>query len=361
MTYSLLILALFIWPFGQLLNWQLPEASLTLYPLDLVCALLAFSMLISPKNRLIIIGDPLFKPLMYFLAAALLSLLFNLNLVIEGGLYFSLFYFARLCIYPAVYFAIKQSKIKRLLPYILISFATFCAFGALQYFFLPDMRYLKLLGFDDHYFRLIGSFFDPNFTGAVFAGSALMLIGLGHWLFSLLPLILLALTFSRASYLVFFAGLLYLLYLKKQKTLLFFVLILVVAVYLIPKPFGEGVNLARTFSIYSRFESWRSGIDLFLQKPFFGWGYNTLRGLAGQRFQIDNSFLYLAATTGIVGLATFVNLLKAIFIIAKSVPQRIFLISILAHSLFNNSLLYIWIYFIFWVILGLPSREYKES
>lgn len=42
--------------------------------------------------------------------------------------------------------------------------------GLFQYFFFPDTRFLENLGWDDHYYRLIGTWFDPVFTalGLVF-------------------------------------------------------------------------------------------------------------------------------------------------------------------------------------------------
>ena len=92
-------------------------------------------------------------------------------------------------------------------------FITFTLFGFLQYFFLPDTRFLENLGWDDHIYRLLGTWFDPAFTGLclVFA----MIYAYYHFpnkassfksraLFSislLLEFIALILTYSRASFL----------------------------------------------------------------------------------------------------------------------------------------------------------------
>ena len=361
MTYYLLILAILVWPFGQLLNISLPGLGLTLYPLDLVCGLLTLSLLFSSKKLKIIVQDPLFRPLSIFLLVAALSLLLNLRSAIAGGLAYSTFYLLRLFIYPSVYFSVKLLSGKKVFPYVCFSLFTFSFLGLLQYFFFPDMRFLKLLGFDDHYFRLIGSFYDPNFSGAVFAGVSLVFISLGQWLVALPTIFLLALTFSRASYLVFFLGLVFVFVSKKNWTILFNFLLLAILLVMIPKPFGEGVNLLRTFSIFSRLDSWWDGLSLFVQRPVFGWGYNTLRSIRGERFQIDNSFVFLAATTGLIGLLSFFNLLKNVLFQTKYPPQKLFVFALLTHSLFNNSLFYIWIYFAFWLALGLPSKEYKGS
>jgi hypothetical protein len=44
--------------------------------------------------------------------------------------------------------------------------------GWFQYLFIPDMRWLYALGFDDHLNRMVGSLFDPTFLGL------LLLLGL---------------------------------------------------------------------------------------------------------------------------------------------------------------------------------------
>ncbi len=361
MTYFLLILSIFFWPFGQLLTFSFLGQSFNYYLLDLVLGLLTLSLFLSAKNRRLITSDPLFKPLVVFLFAASLSLLFNFKYVLSGGLIYPLFYLLRLFIYPSLYFAVKLYSGPNLSKAIVFSLVLFSLLGLAQYLFLPDMRYLKLIGFDDHYYRLIGSLYDPNFTGAIFAGVALVLIATGQLLLSLFFVGLLALTFSRASFLCFGAGLLYLLFKKRQKKILFFLFILSLLIWLTPKPFGEGVNLLRTFSIFSRLGSWQGGLTLFSERPILGWGYNTLRNIIGSRFQIDNSYLYLAATTGIIGLSAFIYLLYKSWSVLSSLPARLFFLTILIHSLFNNSLFFIWISFAYWLALGLGTKAYKKE
>jgi hypothetical protein len=359
MTYFLLILSLFVWPFGQLLTFSLPSG-VTLYLLDIILGLLSLSLLIFPKTRHQVFSDQLFKPLLIFLSIAFLSLLLTVSQV-PHDLLFPIFYLARLFVYPAIYFAVKLYPRAAIIKPVIFSFVLFCLLGLGQYLFLPDMRFLKLVGFDDHYYRLIGSFYDPNFTGAILAGAALILIAMGRFIPGFLVVGLLALTFSRASFVCFVIGLLYLLIKKRQKKLLLFLLLLTVFIILIPKPFGEGVNLGRTFSIFSRFESWKSGLHLFFLKPILGWGYNTLRSINGDRFQIDNSYLYVIATTGIIGLSSFLYLLRRSWVLISSLPGKLFILTILLHSFFNNSLFYIWIFFAYFLVLGLSTKEYKKE
>jgi len=363
MIYSLLLLSILVWPFGQLLSFVVPTLPFTIYLLDFVVLALSISLICSSKRKQIL-STSLTRPLIIFLGAATLSFVVNIKQGIAAGLPLSMFYLLRLLIYPSLFFGAVHVGFKRLKTPIAVSIIIFLVICLFQYLVFPDMRFLKNIGFDDHYFRLIGSFYDPNFTGAILAALALYLVEKNKLLLSVPFIGLLALTFSRASYLVFIIGIIYLLLINKRIKLFFLLILLGIAVYLIPKPFGEGVNLLRTFSIFSRIESWQSGLTLFLQRPIFGWGYNTLRSVDGSRFQIDNSFIFLLATTGIVGLISFVNLIFHIFKNTSNQAIKIIFIAIFFHSIFNNSLFYIWILAFFWFAVGIgqdPTKGYKST
>jgi len=358
MIYNLLLLTLYVWPFGQLLSFSVPQLPLTIYILDLVVFLVALSLIVSKKRKKIFSGS-ITKPLLIFLSVAVISLLFNLKQGIFAGLPLSFFYLLRLIIYPSLFFAARHIGFNKLKKPLLISLGIFSFLSLFQYLIFPDMRYLKILGFDDHYFRLIGTFYDPNFTGAVFAGISLYFIAKSKLLFSIPFIGLLALTFSRASYLTFAIGLIYLLITNKKIKLLLLLIFLGIVIYLLPKPFGEGVNLLRTFSIFSRFESWNRGLALFFERPILGWGYNNLRGIENSRFQTDNSFIFLLATTGTVGFLFFINLLKKLYQTTIDSGIKILVFSVLLHSLFNNSLFFIWITALFWFTLGIGQAKTK--
>lgn len=359
MIYYSLLLSIFIWPFGQLLTLNNSFFPGTLYLLDISLALLTLACLCSTKLRKNAVKDKIFWPLVLFLSVATLSLLVNSFRLTQANLVFSISYLIRLFIYPSAYFAIKNVEYSRTRTPLLISFSLFCIFGILQYILLPDMRFLKLIGFDDHYYRLIGTLFDPNFTGAILGAAALSSFAFSNWIVGIILLFVMAPTFSRGSYLSFSTGIIFL-FIKQRKVLnLLLLFLLAVVIVLIPKPFGEGVNLWRTFSIFSRIESWGDGISLAIEKPFLGWGYNTLRSITGDRFQIDNSYIYIAATTGLLGLTSFLYLLYKSIRSVKILPGLLFLLSLLFHSLFNNSFFYIWIFLSFWMVLGLSTREYK--
>jgi len=359
MIYSLLLLSIYIWPFGQLLTFSIPQIPFNIYLLDVVVLFTFVSLIFSHKRKEIFLG-PVVKPLLVFLCVAIISLLINIRQGVSTGLSQSAFYLLRLIVYPSLFFAGRFVGFKKLKNALLVSIGIFSILCLLQYIFFPDMRYLKLLGFDDHLFRLIGSLYDPNFTGAILSAIALFFIGKNKILHSLPFICLLALTFSRASYLVFLIGIVIYLFTRKKIKLLFLLILLGLVVYMTPKPFGEGVNLLRTFSIYSRIDSWQQGIGLAMARPILGWGYNTLRAADGSRFQIDNSYIFILATTGILGLLTFLNLLFKLFKSTLKEEIRVPIISILIHGIFNNSLFYIWIMFFLFLLLGLGQEKTKE-
>jgi len=359
MREILLKLSILIWPFGLLLYFQMPNGQ-NLYLLDFISVLL-FISLTATSARKNYISDRLFRPLIIFESIAVISLLIAIPKIGLENILIPFQYLLRLIVYPSFYFAVKSSSLENLKKYLLTSIIIFLVLGLLQYLLLPDMRYLKFLGFDDHYFRLIGSILDPNFTGVILASVALFLIGINREILSLPVIGLLALTFSRASYLSFFICLSLAMIIKKKKWFVFLIIFLALVIYLIPKPFGEGVNLARTFSIFSRINSWKDGLNLFLSRPIFGWGYNTLNQINGVRYQIDNSFIYVLTTTGIVGFISFICLLFQIYKLKLRLFAILVITTILIHSQFNNSLFLPWIFSMFWIVVGLGSKEYKKS
>ncbi len=216
---------------------------------------------------------------------------------------------------------------------------------------MPDMRFLKLLGFDDHYYRLIGTLLDPNFSGAIIAGGAIFALFANQLPLFFVSLIALALTFSRASYLSFGVAVVLLALYNKKTKLILLISLLGLIIYFIPKPFGEGVNLLRTVTVFSRVNSWQTGLNLFIQSPLWGWGF--------KKVFIDNSLIYLLVSSGLIGFLSFLYLLKSIF---KNIDpiNKIILALLLIHSMFNNSFFFVWIYFTFWISLSLKFREYKS-
>jgi hypothetical protein len=246
------------------------------------------------------------------------------------------------------------------------------AFGWLQYLLLPDLRWLHVLGWDDHLYRLSGTTFDPNFTGL------LLVFGwIGVWRWSelkkwSLPVQLtalgiitatVALTYSRASYLALVGVLGVLLVAKsvtKQlpsklvvvaATCLFVAILSVFIAQAVLKPDGEGVKLTRTASITARTVSARE-----VTGQLHSWELVTGTGWFAQRIETatdpngatiidrarlpDNWVLWLLQSIGLLGSIPL--LIVAVFLTGKYFRSHSVIISLLAalliHGLFNASL-----------------------
>ncbi len=163
-----------------------------------------------------------------------------------------------------------------------ISSGLVLVFGLLQFFIFPDMRQLKLLGWDDHYYRLISTLLDPGITGLViiyfiilnffayqkkvwpFQQSKYALVMLAGS--TTLATTATALTFSRASYLALAlsTGLLFVMNRRALGTRINAILIVTIVVFfstlgLFKLGFGqvggEGVLLTRVSTVWARYEN----------------------------------------------------------------------------------------------------------
>jgi hypothetical protein len=247
-------------------------------------------------------------------------------------------------------------------------------FGLLQYVFLPDMRFLSILGWDDHYYRLIGSQFDPNFMGIIFVllffnFNNLKLKNKNYLKYLLLFLLLIgiSLTFSRATYLSFLVGTL--LSVKFNLKGYLYAILLVVLIILAPKPGGEGVDLARTASISARVESSQTTIQAL--QPY---QYLTGQGLfnknsdsyvredytrADHALLEDNFVLLIFNATGIVGLGLVAIILSKHLasLFKEDQVNAISIILVLAHSLFNNTVFQPFVFiFLAWGLISKVDR-----
>jgi O-antigen ligase len=410
-------LYLLLFPFGQIFRFTFFRPDIHLYPTDIIIGLTAFVFVVHIittsslrglhpffRNkqgrgnpvwkllpRLLNISQPLL-PLFLFIAWAAFSLLLNpLNLTYQKLLVSGLYWF-RLVAYLLFFLAIFQSlkttprNTLQLLKTLFLSGALFVIFGFLQLLFLPDFSVLHRAGWDEHLYRLTSTFLDPGFTGIILVFFSLIIISLiiqrsAHLNFSKLfpkrrispnsayyillisTFSALLLTYSRASYLSFLAGVAIISWVKKSPKLFIaaFTFILVFTTF-IPKPPGEGGYLARTSTLNSRLINYRQSFEISKGHPFTGVGFNTYRyaqiryGFISSQQSLtshsasgaDNSFLFILATTGIIGLALFVwftiNLLRTLFIILPinplSLPALASVISLLIHSNFHNTLFY---------------------
>jgi O-antigen ligase len=183
--------------------------------------------------------------------------------------------------------------------------------------------------------------------------------------------IVLALTYSRASWLAFFVGMTVIAFYKKSwKLFLFIAGILALTWFLIPQPTGEGGKLTRTYTIQSRFENYQQAVKIFKEKPILGVGFNTLRYyqkkqgfLIEENWQtsqagagLDNSWLFVLSTSGILG---FLGYLWICFKALGKFKKPLIVASLLAlfvHAFFLNSLFYPWVMAWIWILLAMESN-----
>ena len=226
-------------------------------------------------------------------------------------------------------------------------------FGLIQYFIWPDLTSYSYLGWDPHLNRLTSTFLDPTFTGLIFLLFLLFSYFSNTSIYILLFIyICISLTYSRSTLLSLLLSFLFISIRKKDFLIFFKTLIIVIFTLLIlPNTAGEGTKLKRTSTIKAKIENYRQAIHIIVKSPLIGHGYNNLnqaRKLNSDNhanFGFDSSLLTITSTTGIIGLFLFLKSFIKLFIHSNT-AQKTILISVFTHSLFSNSLLYPWIYFI---------------
>ncbi len=260
----------------------------------------------------------------------------------------------------------QQQKPSQLLKWLLSSGLLFCFWGLLQYCLLPDLRFLKVLGWDDHFYRLTSTQLDPNFAGLLTIFTFICL------LFSQLKikpifitiikgftLLALAFTFSRASFLSFLVLILSLEIIRIKKLIkiptsypafIFLLLAILISQILLKTQNigGEGIKLNRTSTITARLtdsqlslrnlnpSQWLIGRGLINQQIL----YTETQFINHSKFP-NNLFLLILQTSGLIGVSLFLFSFKNI--IAKIYQEKIVFLPILlatiTHSMFNHSLL----------------------
>lgn len=359
MTNHLRIIKLLIvTPFltGVLIRFSLFSPDINVYWTDLAVLLL---FLFQVKNSGLVVGHNtgLFKKEAPFLFVCFISLILNFSRFGIASLMSGFAYLVRFFTYTYLWIhyvqMIKPNFIRNFLSTIGIGIA---AVGIGQYLFFPDMRSLGL-EWDPHYYRLVGTLLDPNFTGLLLVFTILFIssvsLRLSHFFLAYAAL---ALTYSRSSYLALAAGMGYLLWRRRSPGLALLLAVLMLSTYFfLPRPPSEGTNLARTTSFFLRLDNWQSTLDLFVTSPIIGHGFNLLRyaklqsgELTSDNWQTihsgagaDMSLLFVLATTGLYGLVTFGYFGYHIW----KIPDQTYLIksslvSLVVHSFFQNSIFF---------------------
>jgi O-antigen ligase len=339
----------------------------------------------------------LFKPVFLFSLIGFLSLLLNfLNLKLDA-LLISFSYLLRWASYASLYFIVKEfnPKLKLKINYILLISGFFVVLiGFAQYFFYPSLRNLYYLGWDEHLYRLFSSFLDPNFAGAFFVIYFLFTLSFianfikrKYWFkFSIvgtmgfLTLVALYLTYSRSALIMLAISVVVYLYLiNKKKFILLILLGLLLAIFILPKSFQtEGTNFLRATSSESRVSTAKEALVIIQRNPLYGVGFNAFRyarnqqGMTGSNWEFshgaagtDNSFLFVMATTGVIGFVAFLWLIYKIFLLGKinlkknklSIVLISLIVGLIFNSIFVNSFFYVLILEWVWIIAGLTENS----
>lgn len=298
------------------------------------------------------------KSLFYFLLILLISLIIGFDNFTFFQNFVGFLYFLRIVFYLIYwvylnYWLKKEKKIPTLYKALSTGAILFLISTLIQYFLYPDLRNLIYLGWDPHLYRTFGVFFDTSVAAAIYG---IIFFLTDNLIIKSFFLLFLALSFSRGAYVSFIISLSYVFLASKQiKKLLLYLLIFVVLVLIIPKPSGEGVNLLRSFSIYSRLRDYQEGFNIFLKKPLFGYGYNRIRylkenSLSHSASAYSSSYLTIAVGSGLFGLISLFGF--AGFIWKKAVKYRSIILFVAVASIFDNIFLHPFIFFLLLTILS---------
>lgn len=397
----LLLLVVFILPLGQLGRISI-LADVSITPLDILVGLTTCTWIFKKLIRKVSKTNySLLYPFLLFTVVALLSLIVRVANFDITSFSISFLYLARFAAYIGIYFAVTdQNKRfqKKLIVGLLISGFLVVLGGIVQYFIYPDLRNLFYAGWDEHLYRIFSSFLDPNFVGAFFALLLTLVISLlfgktfkEKWknycliLIALITFIALVLTYSRSAFIMLIVSVATAFFLyNKLKWLLLFFVIFAIGVILLPKDLkSEGVNLLRTASILGRVSSLEHALVIAKDNPLLGVGFNTYR-FAQRRYGfldennwqevhsgagVENSFIFVLATTGIIGLLAYSLLWLKVLVLGRkglenkdkwgktmSIVLFASSLGLLVNALFVNSLFYPSIMAWMFMIVGITEK-----
>ncbi len=326
------------------------------------------------------------KAIRPFLVVLIFSLALSYPALSISQFLYGSFYLVRLigyfCFFYLVLICIKNKIFEKEAIYLLLIIVSLMVgiFGWIQYFWFPDLTSLKYIGWDDHLYRLTGTFLDPGFTSIILVlGLMLAVVKLFEskkkqiiFILAVFLFISIAFTYSRAGYIALICGLLSLFLYKKEikkfQALLLGILFIFV---ILPRPASEGVRLERLNSIKARIQNYKETIEIFKISPLFGVGFNNLCTYRAKFFGgdpnshscggSDSSILFVLATSGVVGILVFFKTVFTLFKEAENgfygLALRVCLIALLINSLFINSLFYPWVMGYVSVLLALGLKE----
>lgn len=357
---GLIYLVFFLFSFGQLGRISFFNQQINFYLYELVLLVLLVLWVWQYGNKPIKIFWIKYRSLFYFLGILFFSFLFTAFSYSKWENLIAFLYWARLVLYAGywtygTYWTNKSNMTNTIIiKKSLTVFSLITIFSTLvQYFFYPDLRNLYYQGWDPHLYRAFGLFFDTAVAAAIFA---ILFFVNQNILIKFFFLVFFVFSFSRSAYFSFLISFSYLMYAKRQLKKLFFVLtIFVLLVIFSPKPFGEGVNLKRVFTINARIEDYRIGLTYFWKSPIFGYGYNRIRSIKKGEISshaassFSSSYLNVLVTSGLIGLLSFFYFIAQLW--KKNKTKRAIILFIFIFSFFDNIFFHPFILFLFFSLL----------
>lgn len=373
---------------GQLSKLFLNKQGITI--LDVVVLILCLIGILQTRFKLIKPPQFIIFSLIFSLVS-LISLIFSpLSLTLAN--YFSSFlYIVRFFSYFLLGWLLLSNSLiplkKNANNILLFSGVGIAILGILQFIFLPDLRFLASFGWDPHLYRTASTFLDPNFSGAFFVLTLLLIFHLGgdpgrtprvfYTIFAIVYLALLT-TFSRSSYLIFLISFLTLAVFKKSIKITALTLVLFTLLIFSFQIYIRGVNqitpLDRGQTASFRLSTWQQGFEIFRKSPFLGIGFNAYQfalkqyRLGNEQFLAgkgattnDSSLLHVLATTGVIGFIFFLLILVSLIKlgIKKNLILTAALLGLLGHSIFVNSLFYPFV--LIWIVLTASNLYEKPT
>lgn len=357
-------------------------ATITLFSFNIsffeisVALFVLYSFCVFPQYIHAVLKHPsmrAFFPLFVYMAISLLLVLLTQSQHVLGSSAYTFRFFIFVLLLPSFFVGIRAKAItkQQLLTSILLASFTISVLGILQYFFLPDTRFLFFLGWDDHYYRLISTLFDPPFIGAVAALGVLLVLGMKtkkHTLVLLTVFLLtVLLTYSRATYVALASSLVVLAIMKRSKLPIIILGVFLLCIPLLPRPASEGARLERTASIESREQDTTMSLRAFTTQTWIignGW-YTTQAqrqpqpGISASHSSAPgNSYIHMLQSLGIVGFGICIyTVLCIVGLVKKNATALSSIIFLGVGSVFNNLLFYPWIMALLMGILVLAITE----
>lgn len=351
---------------GQEINGYLYEIPLFILLVYLFIKHL-FKPIVQSFNRLYIFYS--------FLFFALITFILDLKLFSLQQNFIAFLYQLRLLFYFLflVYYLYDKRKnaFKSLHIPLLVVISLVVVSSIIQHLFYPDLRNLLYSGWDPHLYRMFGTFFDTSVAGSIYGLIFFLILTkkdlIKNKYLKIITLslffIFIFLTYSRILYAaVILTSILIVLKNKQFKYLLLLPVFLLILITLTPRQFGEGVNLARTFSIKSRIGDYQTAIKLWQKKPIIGYGYNRIRYVkdlldmsshSGASFH--SSFMIILVTTGVIGLILFIF---SLIQLVRTSGGFIYFFFLSIVSLADNILLHPMILFLFLILLISNSNNF---